>query len=1826
MQAFVNNFYMDKSICECLRISKILFRKHIRLLVMISLLTSGIVFSAQANAIAISHNGATITQSNNNFTFANSIWKNSDDDVSTFNGVNESNYLLIDDIYVAGTLSITTSLSSGQSVALYKLVETGVPNSYVTELVSKVDGPYLSLMYYISQPGSYMVEAMFNGAATPRVTIDFFPNGDGASCTHLAPLSGLSCEESWLPAHYRRDVRPWVQSRIDEIRYRMGQVSYAKRLADQKMESIDVAFDAAMMGISCSNSTSTPTSCASNIAAFIGERGGDWADDTLTDAGHENIGFALDAITEHGILFAQVAQCYLESNAKLAGGVPLTNDDIVGCGTSFASLVETLGFDIVSIIGNSVGLRDLSELEERFNETRIARAMLESLIRDNYGRWDGLVVNAGFASGSNPSMNLIIDGFANKLGYQNLPLLENQYVRSRVQEIFLKGSTGLGDWVSARRMMQNPLDDVDGDGLTNIMDPDPNDQNIPAPDAVISEPDANINSNYNVPVTVGTSISFDGGNSTSDPSRDPLTFQWTLIQKPNGSNAMLTGSAASQRQLVPDVEGSYTVVLTVFDGVNSSSVQKVVTAFQIYNTSPVLLPEQQIVGPISGAADSRRYYYIDVPDNTVTKVIVWMYGSSQGTAGPADIYASYNKNPTVAFTHPYDPTVPVITYQYGAPNDLSREQFDIVNPRVGRYHVLLYGFMGSYSNVNLFYQFERGVVDSDSDGVPDANDAFPNDPAASLDTDGDGYPDAWNSGKSSSQSTTGLRVDAFPNDLAASLDTDGDGYPDTWNLGKSSSQSTTGLRLDAFLNDTAASLDTDGDGYPDSWNAGKTGANSTTGLRLDAAPTLMGNVPDVTSIGVAAAGNGQAIVEFISPVDNGGHPITKYIATSDPLGMTGECLAPCSNVVVSGLVNGQQYSFTVFAINDIGRGEDSVSSNAVVPIISGTVPDAPTLDSISVGDRRVVVNFSAPLSDGGNQILSYIAVSSPGAWSGGCAAPCSSIEVSGLTNGVPYTFVVKAINAVGLSASSNISTPMTPIEQYTVTATTVGGGSVSEATQSVISGEVVSFAVTPDSGYTTDSTVGGTCPSGSWSGVVYTTGAVMADCSVSFTFSPVITQYTVSATAGIGGVVDVASQTVTSGNAASFTLTPDSGYTTDSTVGGTCPGGSWSGTVYTTGTVTADCSVSFTFSPVITQYTVSATAGVGGSIDVASQTVNSGNAASFTLTSDTGYTTDSTVGGTCPVGSWSGTIYTTGAVITDCTVSFSFAIAAGGGLSSLSGWRYQGYNAAATGEDFTTYSVSSGTLFEYWSIPTNGQVTAIRTGNVSGDAGLEAVIASGSEIRIVDQTGMQHVSTITVPQPVGSMILDDIDEDGINEIMVGVNNSSDLNIYIYDGSGVLKQILTSSRGGSDTTMFPVAYLGSGRLVVGYNAGYASDPRGYALFDINQGTNGTELWYYDIGPALTGVSVADIDGNNKLDFVGSVFTPHNGATGTGIAGSGTTTTDGDLYTIVVDEDGTEKLVSMLGSDTVGGANGQGQHVLTDLEGDGTYEIVASVSHYSSYAGDAQIRVLNADGAVRHQVSVGDSTYPEFMVGDLDDDGSKEIVVLRRTDGVLEVYDAQLNLLTSLADAAQRLAALSDVDGDGEKEIVSYANNFVQIYDRGTLALENQYALARNVKSVVVSSLGDSNKAVIIAALDGDGIVSLSIGRRALVNLTINGPSSVFDNSVTEYQAIAEWGDSTFSVVSLSAVWTTDDPYALIDKGNLETMDFSEDRTVMIDVSYSDGVVTKYDGLPVLVMDQGSAHQGSDSGGGGGVFELLSLSLLILLILKIELMRRRVKTSH
>lgn len=82
----------------------------------------------------------------------------------------------------------------------------------------------------------------------------------------------------------------------------------------------------------------------------------------------------------------------------------------------------------------------------------------------------------------------------------------------------------------------------------------------------------------------------------------------------------------------------------------------------------------------------------------------------------------------------------------------------------------------------------------------------------------------------------------------------------------------------------------------------------------------------------ATGGDGQATVTWVAPAD-GGSAITGYVIT--PI-ISGVAQTPTSvgvilSTIITGLVNGTTYTFTVSAVNGIGTGPPSAPSNTVTP-------------------------------------------------------------------------------------------------------------------------------------------------------------------------------------------------------------------------------------------------------------------------------------------------------------------------------------------------------------------------------------------------------------------------------------------------------------------------------------------------------------------------------------------------------------------------------------------------------------------------------------------------------------------------------------------------------------------------------------------------------------------------------------------------------------------------------------------------------------------------------------------------------------------------------
>ena len=118
----------------------------------------------------------------------------------------------------------------------------------------------------------------------------------------------------------------------------------------------------------------------------------------------------------------------------------------------------------------------------------------------------------------------------------------------------------------------------------------------------------------------------------------------------------------------------------------------------------------------------------------------------------------------------------------------------------------------------------RADDDADGDFVPDDEDAFPNDPAASTDADGDGAPDAWNENATPQQiAASELVLDAFLDNPDEWLDTDGDGIGNNEDTDDGDGVADD---VDAFPTDATETTHTDGDGIGNNTDADDDGDGS----------------------------------------------------------------------------------------------------------------------------------------------------------------------------------------------------------------------------------------------------------------------------------------------------------------------------------------------------------------------------------------------------------------------------------------------------------------------------------------------------------------------------------------------------------------------------------------------------------------------------------------------------------------------------------------------------------------------------------------------------------------------------------------------------------------------------------------------------------------------------------------------------------------------------------------------------------------------------------------------------------------------------------------
>jgi hypothetical protein len=343
-----------------------------------------------------------------------------------------------------------------------------------------------------------------------------------------------------------------------------------------------------------------------------------------------------------------------------------------------------------------------------------------------------------------------------------------------------------------------------------------------APDTVTistenSAPVANAGADQTV--RVNDAVQLDG-SGCRDVDGDSLTFRWSFVSKPNGSNATLSNTKAVKPAFDVDIVGTYTLQLIVNDGAVSSAPDTVTISTK--NSVPVsdagadqvvrVNETVQLDGSSSSDADGEtltyKWSFIYKPDGSVEKL------SNMTTAEPTfkvDVAGTYTVQLIVndGTDNSAPDTVTIVTENSppvsNAGNDHTVQEGDSVTlnglnstdpddniasyswKQTGGTSAILSNSKGveatfiapdvAADSEMLIFQLtvrdtdglqdvdtcvievtKAAEIDSDGDGVPDGQDAFPYDPDESLDTDGDGEGNN------------------------ADTDDDNDGMPDTWEL------------------------------------------------------------------------------------------------------------------------------------------------------------------------------------------------------------------------------------------------------------------------------------------------------------------------------------------------------------------------------------------------------------------------------------------------------------------------------------------------------------------------------------------------------------------------------------------------------------------------------------------------------------------------------------------------------------------------------------------------------------------------------------------------------------------------------------------------------------------------------------------------------------------------------------------------------------------------------------------------------------------------------------------------------------------------------------
>ena len=338
-------------------------------------------------------------------------------------------------------------------------------------------------------------------------------------------------------------------------------------------------------------------------------------------------------------------------------------------------------------------------------------------------------------------------------------------------------------------------------------------------------------------------------------------------------------------------------------------------------------------------------------------------------------------------------------------------------------------------------------------------------------------------------------------------------------------------------------------------------------------------------------------------------------------------------------------------------------------------------------------------------------------------------------------------------------------------------------------------------------------------------------------------------------------------------------------------------------------------------------------------------------------------------------------------------------------------------------------------------------GDIDGDGKLEVVVAPYNVVHAINGEDGSLLWSYPIPfsYPILSPLLADIDGDGRLEVIIGGDKIYTLNGE--DGS------LLWSYDSEDWQVYPLL---TGDLDKdGKEEVVVADA--YKIYALN-GEDGSLLWSYNTGNWQWPSSIADLDGDGRLEIVtGSPWTKNkilaiNGEDGS-LLWSSSMELEGSFPVIGdIDGDGRLEVITNSSGDiaNIYALNGEDGSILwvnentcrieppslADIDNDGKLEVVVG-----NYCKKEFYAINGEDGSLLWISSKLDSPNGPVLIGDIDEDSKLEVVgtllnsiyALNGEDGSpLWIYDNTSGVNTP---------SLTDINGDGIIDMIFYSDYYL-----------------------------------------------------------------------------------------------------------------------------------------------------------------------------------------